>query len=147
MKRFLRRFSSIYSPLDSFPKRHIGPEDNEIVSMLNVLKLSCLDDLVNKTVPHGIHVKKPTRLGQGISESEVILRLKEIATMNQNYKSYLGMGYYGTNTPLVVLRNVMENPAWYTQYTPYKPEIAQGRLESLLNYQQMVQDLTGFYIY
>lgn len=101
MKRFLRRISSIYSPLDTFPNRHIGPEENEIKSMLNVLQLSSLDDLVNKTVPHGIHVIKPTRLGQGISESEVIQRLREIATMNKNYKSYLGMGYHGILTRMI----------------------------------------------
>jgi glycine dehydrogenase len=95
MKRFIRRLSSIYSPLDTFPKRHIGPEDVEVGAMLNVLKLSSLDELVSKTVPKEIHVIKATRLGHGISESEVIMRLGEIAHMNQNFKSYLGMGYCG----------------------------------------------------
>jgi glycine dehydrogenase len=87
--------SSIYSPLDTFQKRHIGPNDDEVGLMLKSLQLSSLDDLVSKTVPKDIHVIKPTRLGNGISESEVIVRLKEIANMNMNFKSYLGMGYCG----------------------------------------------------
>ena len=105
MKRFFRRLSSIFTPLDTFPKRHIGPEENEISSMLKLLKLSSLDDLVNKTVPQGIHVIKPTRLGHGISESEVITRLKEIANMNQRFKSYLGMGYCGNKVVSKTIRD------------------------------------------
>lgn len=134
---------SIFDALDTFPRRHIGPEEPEIVKMCSTVGVTHLQDLVNKTVPLDIHVKNPTRLGPGISETEVLDRIREIGKMNKTFKSYLGMGYANTLTPAVILRNLMENPGWYTQYTPYQPEIAQGRLESLINYQTMVTDLTG----
>ncbi|KAI8906816.1 glycine cleavage system P-protein-domain-containing protein [Gorgonomyces haynaldii] len=102
-----------------------------------------LDELVGKTVPASIRLEKPTQLGQPMTESEVLVRIKEIASQNKIFKTYIGLGYTGTITPPVILRNIMENPGWYTQYTPYQPEISQGRLESLLNYQTMVQELTG----
>ncbi|KAJ3127953.1 glycine decarboxylase subunit P [Nowakowskiella sp. JEL0407] len=111
--------------------------------MLSTLNLKSLPELVEKTVPESITIKKATNLGKGQSEREVLARLKEIASKNKVFKSYIGMGYTDTVVPNVILRNIMENPGWYTQYTPYQPEISQGRLESLLNYQTMVQDFTG----
>ncbi|KAJ3364898.1 hypothetical protein HDU91_002385 [Kappamyces sp. JEL0680] len=111
--------------------------------MCRVVGVDGLEDLVNKTIPTSIHIKAPTRLGKALTESETLQRIKEIASKNKVFKSYLGMGYYASITPPVILRNVMENPGWYTQYTPYQPEIAQGRLEALVNYQTMVADMTG----
>ena len=102
-----------------------------------------LNELVAKTVPAAITIKNHTRLGGALTETETLQRIKEIAAENKVFKSYLGCGYYSSITPPVILRNIMENPGWYTQYTPYQPEISQGRLESLLNYQTMVCDLTG----
>jgi glycine dehydrogenase len=102
-----------------------------------------LDEFVSKTIPESIKIKQETRLGRAKSESEMLERIKEVGSMNKVLKSYIGLGYYNTITPPVILRNIMENPGWYTQYTPYQPEIAQGRLESLLNFQTMVCDLTG----
>jgi glycine dehydrogenase len=111
--------------------------------MLKKVGVNTLSELVKKTIPGSIHIANPTRLGAALSETETLARIKEIASQNKVYRSYIGMGYVGTNTPPIILRNVMENPGWYTQYTPYQPEISQGRLESLLNFQQMVQDMTG----
>ncbi|KAJ3299184.1 hypothetical protein HK104_009788 [Borealophlyctis nickersoniae] len=111
--------------------------------MCKTIGVESLDDLVERTVPTNIRIKEPTKLGPGVSETEVLERLKFIASKNKVYKSYIGMGYTGTITPKVILRNIMENPGWYTQYTPYQPEISQGRLESLLNFQTMITDLTG----
>ncbi|KAJ3034029.1 glycine decarboxylase subunit P [Rhizophlyctis rosea] len=111
--------------------------------MCKTLGVSSLDELVEKTVPAQIRIQTPTNLGPGVPEMEVLERLKYIASKNKVFKSYIGMGYTGTITPKVILRNIMENPGWYTQYTPYQPEISQGRLESLLNFQTMVSDLTG----
>nr|KAJ3418017.1 hypothetical protein HK105_000476 [Polyrhizophydium stewartii] len=111
--------------------------------MCAAVGVGSLDGLVAKTVPDNITIANPTRLGPGLSESELLAEVKRIAAMNKVYRSYIGMGYSGTITPPVILRNIMENPGWYTQYTPYQPEISQGRLESLINYQTMVQELTG----
>ena len=106
---------TIFDSLDTFPRRHIGPEPIEIEQMCQAVGTASLQDLVNKTVPPAIHVQKPTRLGAGITETEVLARLRELGSENKIYKSYLGMGYAGSLTPLVILRNVMENPGWYTQ--------------------------------
>ncbi|KAJ3174385.1 glycine decarboxylase subunit P [Geranomyces variabilis] len=135
--------SAVFEPLDTFPRRHIGPEDADVAKMCKVVGVSSLDDLVDKTVPASITIKNKTKLGPGVPESEVLERLKHIASKNKVFRSYIGMGYTNTVVPKVILRNIMENPGWYTQYTPYQPEISQGRLESLLNYQTMVCDLTG----
>ena len=126
-----------------FSDRHIGPRSSEIEEMLSILGYTDLDSFSNAVVPKNIQFNSSDLLIDGKSETEVIIRLQELANKNKVYKSWIGMGYYGTNTPAVILRNILENPGWYTQYTPYQAEISQGRLEALLNYQTMVTDLTG----
>lgn len=128
---------------DDFIRRHLGPRENEIQEMLSELGLSSLDDLVEKAVPHKIQVKEPIAVEASRSERETLNYLQSLADENIVAKSYIGMGYYDTVTPAIIQRNVLENPAWYTAYTPYQPEIAQGRLEAILNFQQMTMDLTG----
>jgi glycine dehydrogenase len=135
--------SSIFDALDTFDRRHLGPNDRQVSEMCGTLGVSNLDELVDVTIPKSIHIKKPTRLGKALTESETLALIKQIAAKNVVNRSYIGLGYYSAITPPVILRNVMENPGWYTQYTPYQPEIAQGRLESLVNYQTMVSDMTG----
>lgn len=127
---------------DNFVARHNGPRDHEIDEMLKEIGVSTLDELINQTVPQNIRLRKPLNLPNPVSEYEFLGRMKKIAAKNKLYKSYIGMGYYGTVTPSVILRNVFENPGWYTSYTPYQAEISQGRLEALLNFQTMVIDLT-----
>ena len=128
---------------DAFLRRHIGPDTAEQQAMLEVLGVESLDSLVEQTVPRSILRKELLDMQEPRSEAEVLAYLKEIAGRNQIFTSCIGMGYYNTLTPTVILRNVLENPGWYTAYTPYQPEIAQGRLESLLNFQQVSIDLTG----
>ena len=135
--------TSIFDALDTFDRRHLGPNDRQVSEMCGTLGVSNLDELVDVTIPKSIHIKKPTRLGKALTESETLALIKQIAAKNVVNRSYIGLGYYSAITPPVILRNVMENPGWYTQYTPYQPEIAQGRLESLVNYQTMVSDMTG----
>ena len=130
-------------PLDTFPHRHLGPTDADIQEMLATLGLSSLDTLIHATVPESIRQRQPLNLASHRSEQEVLVELRNLATQNTVSRSFIGMGYYDCITPPVILRNVLENPAWYTQYTPYQAEIAQGRLEALLNFQTMVTDLTG----
>jgi glycine dehydrogenase len=132
-----------------FVWRHIGPRPAEIEKMLQALGLKSLDELVAKTVPAQIRVQSPVHLSgfdSPLTEFEALATLKKIADENRVFKSYIGMGYSDTITPPVIQRNILENPGWYTQYTPYQAEIAQGRLEALLNFQTMVMDLTGFEI-
>ncbi|MCP5025500.1 MAG: aminomethyl-transferring glycine dehydrogenase [Actinomycetia bacterium] len=129
---------------DAFIGRHIGPEPGEIAHMLDRLGLTTLEELINIAVPSGIREPEALGLPGPVSEVEVVDRLRDLASLNQPLTSLIGMGYHDTVTPPVVLRNVLENPAWYTAYTPYQPEISQGRLEALLNFQTMVMDLTGF---
>ena len=126
-----------------FISRHIGPSDDERQAMLEALGLDSLDALIKETVPGSIQVKQPIPLAEPRTESEVLSYLKHMVSLNQVKRSMIGMGYTDTITPNVILRNVLENPGWYTAYTPYQPEIAQGRLEGLLNFQQMIMDLTG----
>ncbi len=128
---------------DSFVTRHIGPRDNEIEEMLKVIGVSTLDELINQAVPPSIRLKKPLNLPLPLSEYEYLGRIKELASKNKVYSSFIGLGYYRTATPAVILRNIFENPGWYTSYTPYQAEISQGRLEALLNFQTVVMDLTG----
>ncbi|WP_114649506.1 aminomethyl-transferring glycine dehydrogenase [Pseudothauera hydrothermalis] len=128
---------------NAFQERHIGPNPAEIAIMLAALGLPSLEALIDQTVPAAIRLEKPLPLAAGRPEHEALAVLAAIAAQNVVKKSFIGMGYYGTHTPAVILRNVMENPGWYTAYTPYQAEIAQGRLEALLNFQQMVIDLTG----
>jgi glycine dehydrogenase len=128
---------------DSFVFRHIGPQPSEIHDMLRYLGYESLDQLVDNAVPKSIRAKRPLELKTGISEFDALAELRETAQENQVFRSYLGMGYHNAITPPVIQRNILENPGWYTQYTPYQAEIAQGRLEALLNFQTMVMDLTG----
>jgi len=128
---------------ETFPTRHIGPTDAEIQEMLGVLGLASLEALIQATIPENIRLKTPLNLPAQQNEQQVLGRLKDLAQQNHMYRSYIGMGYYDCLTPPVIVRNILENPAWYTQYTPYQAEIAQGRLEALLNFQTMVADLTG----
>ncbi|WP_447970184.1 aminomethyl-transferring glycine dehydrogenase [Nitrospira sp. M1] len=129
--------------LDTFPRRHIGPTDSDIQEMLGTVGVSSLDALVKSTVPEDIGLKQPLGLHAHRSEQDVLEELRRIANHNHVNRSFIGMGYYDCITPPVILRNILENPAWYTQYTPYQAEISQGRLEALLNFQTMVTDLTG----
>jgi glycine dehydrogenase len=126
-----------------FQTRHIGPNEADTRKMLEVIGAGSLDELISKTVPDSIRIKKPLGVPAAISEFEYLSELKKTASKNKVFKNYIGQGYYGTITPSVILRNIFENPGWYTQYTPYQAEISQGRLESLLNFQTMVSDLTG----
>src|SRR5712692_5217003 len=128
---------------DSFANRHIGPDDAEIQQMLGALDLRSLDELVDRTVPKGIRLRQPLRLPPGKGETELLQELGEIASRNRVQKSFIGMGYSDCITPAVILRNILQNPGWYTAYTPYQAEVAQGRLEALLNFQTMLIDLTG----
>ena len=126
-----------------FIKRHIGPSEADQQKMLNELGFDNLDELISKTVPEKILLKEDLGIGEPNSEYEALRKLKVISKQNRIYSNFIGMGYYGTYTPYVILRNILENPGWYTSYTPYQPEVAQGRLEMLLNFQQMIIDFTG----
>ncbi len=130
----------------SFLPRHIGPDENAQAEMLALVGASSLEDLLKKVVPAAIHSPTPLQLPAAQSETEVIAHLRALADKNIVAKNFLGQGYHGTITPPVILRNILENPAWYTAYTPYQPEISQGRLEALINYQTMICDLTGMEI-
>ncbi|MEH1898469.1 MAG: aminomethyl-transferring glycine dehydrogenase [Nostoc sp.] len=132
--------------LSSFVPRHIGPNSDDIQLMLKVLGFPSLDALIDKTVPQTIRLKQPLKLPEAESEYAALVSLKKVAGKNQVFRSYIGMGYYDTITPPVIGRNILENPGWYTAYTPYQPEIAQGRLKALLNFQTLIIDLTGLEI-
>ncbi|MEM9507631.1 MAG: aminomethyl-transferring glycine dehydrogenase [Cyanobacteria bacterium P01_E01_bin.35] len=139
-------YSLSHKSIISFAERHIGVDQQQIESMLQVLAVDSLEQLIEKTVPAAIRLHKPLNLPEAHSESVALKKLKKIAAKNQVYRSFIGRGYYNCITPGVILRNVLENPGWYTSYTPYQAEIAQGRLEALLNYQTMIVDLTGLEI-
>ena len=128
---------------NEFKGRHIGVRDFQRKEMLTEIGVASIASLVDKTVPNGIRMQYELDLPAAMSEAEYLQHIKEISLKNKVFKSYIGQGYYDTITPSVILRNVFENPGWYTQYTPYQAEISQGRLESLLNFQTMVSDLTG----
>ncbi|MBW4679256.1 MAG: aminomethyl-transferring glycine dehydrogenase [Microcoleus vaginatus WJT46-NPBG5] len=134
------------APTDTFVHRHIGPNSDEIQQMLDVLGLPSLDTLIDKTVPQAIRLTRPLQLPEARTEYAALATLKQIASKNQVFRSFTGMGYYDCITPPVIGRNILENPGWYTAYTPYQAEIAQGRLEALLNFQTMIIDLTGLEI-
>lgn len=131
---------------EQFENRHIAPNQKDTQAMLKTVGVSSIDELIDQTVPQNIRLKKPMDLPAAKSEFEYLNNLKQVASKNKVFKSYIGQGYYGTITPGVIQRNVLENPGWYTQYTPYQAEIAQGRLQALLNFQTMVLDLTGMQI-
>ncbi len=132
------------APADQFASRHIGPRPDDVREMVATLGYDSLDELIDAVVPEDIRLRRPLALPPGRSEREVLQALRGMAAANQVFRSFIGMGYYPCFTPPVIQRNVLENPGWYTAYTPYQPEIAQGRLEALLNFQTMVSDLTGF---
>jgi glycine dehydrogenase len=131
---------------DSFVRRHIGPSETELVAMLHVIGAATLDDVAGKTVPGSIRSNDALNLPPSIDEAATIAELRALASMNGTTKSLIGMGYHGTVTPPVILRNVLESPGWYTAYTPYQAEIAQGRLEALINFQTLICELTGMEI-
>jgi hypothetical protein len=131
---------------DSFVRRHIGPSEVELAAMLHAVGAATLDDVAGKTVPNSIRSNQALNLPPPIDEAATIAELRALAAQNATVKSLIGMGYHGTVTPPVVLRNVLENPGWYTAYTPYQAEIAQGRLEALVNFQTMICELTGMEI-
>jgi glycine dehydrogenase len=128
---------------NEFIPRHIGPDEAETAAMLKEMGEENIDSLIGKVIPSAIRLKNPLETGAPMSEAEYLNHLKEVSQKNKVYKTYIGQGYYDTLIPSVILRNLFENPGWYTQYTPYQAEISQGRLESLLNFQTMVSDLTG----
>ncbi len=127
----------------AFQERHIGPNGTETQEMLKVIGIDTMEELITKTIPDAIRLKAPLAIPASVSEFTYLEELRAIANQNKVLKNYLGQGYYGTITPSVILRNIFENPGWYTQYTPYQAEISQGRLESLLNFQTMVSDFTA----
>ena len=135
--------TNVHSTTQEFSERHIGPDQQQLAHILNTLGYGSLEELTDAAVPAGIALSEPLDLDQGKSEPEVLAELRELANLNTVLTPMIGLGYYGTYTPGVIARNIFENPAWYTAYTPYQPEISQGRLEALLNFQTMVTDLTG----
>lgn len=128
---------------EAFLRRHLGPDAAEQQAMLDSLGLGSRAELIEQTVPPGIRFNRALDLPPALDEQTALAKLRGYAEQNQLFTSLIGMGYHGTVTPTVILRNVLENPGWYTAYTPYQPEIAQGRLEALLNFQQLTIDLTG----
>ena len=131
---------------DKFVARHIGPRDQEIEEMLKTIGVDSMEALIEETVPSNIRLKEPLRLAKGLTERQYYRKILDIASKNKVYNTYIGMGYYDTITPAVIHRNVLENPVWYTSYTPYQAEISQGRLEALLNFQTVIVELTGMEI-
>src|SRR5438874_5876334 len=127
----------------TFVRRHIGPSPRDVAAMLETVGAKSLAVLMGETLPSSIRQKAPLDLGKPLSETEAIAHMAELAAQNQVFTSLIGQGYSGTILPAVIQRNILENPAWYTAYTPYQPEISQGRLEALLNFQTMICDLTG----
>ena len=128
---------------NSFQLRHIGPRKNEQETMLNTIKVKNLEQLIYETIPDDIRLSNPLHLDPAMSEYEYLNHINQLGAKNKVFKSYIGLGYHEAILPSVIQRNILENPSWYTAYTPYQAEIAQGRLEALLNYQTMVCDLTG----
>ena len=129
--------------MNSFENRHIGANEDDIKKMLNTIGLGSVDELIHQTIPNSILKNSPLKIVDAITENDYLNNLKEIADLNKNFDNYIGQGYYGTLTPSVIKRNILCNPGWYTAYTPYQAEIAQGRLEALLNFQTFVTELTG----
>jgi len=126
-----------------FSRRHIGPSPRDIEAMLSTVGAASLAALMDETLPSDIRQRAPLDLGRALSETEALAHIGEVAAKNQVFTSLIGQGYSGTILPAVIQRNILENPAWYTAYTPYQPEISQGRLEALFNFQTMICDLTG----
>lgn len=141
----LYNISNKFESLDTFQRRHLGPEPIEVESMLKQVNSNNLKDFISNVIPEEVFIGRKLKIepSNGYTETEMVNKLKSLASQNKVLRSYIGKGYYGTNLPLVIQRNLLENPAWYTSYTPYQAEVSQGRLESLLNYQTVVADLTG----
>ena len=131
---------------ENFSRRHIGPSTSELNNMLQTIGVNSIEDLLSQTIPDKIRLKTDLNIPDAISEMEFLKEIKKFSSLNKNFKTYIGLGYHDTFTPSVIQRNILENPGWYTAYTPYQPEIAQGRLEALLNFQTMITDLTGMEI-
>lgn len=129
--------------MDTFVSRHNGPRENEVKEMLKKIGVSSVDELINQTVPSNIRLKEPLKVGAALTEFQYLKHLRALGKKNKVFRSYIGMGYYNTILPSVIQRNILENPGWYTAYTPYQAEISQGRLEAILNFQTMVMDLTA----
>ena len=127
---------------EEFVNRHIGPREKDVEIMLADIGVKSIDEMIDRAIPNNIRLKKELEIGEGISEYEFLQEMRNLAKMNKVYKTYIGMGYHPTITPSVIIRNVLENPGWYTSYTPYQAEISQGRMEAMLNFQTMVADLT-----
>ncbi|MGD8362053.1 MAG: glycine dehydrogenase (aminomethyl-transferring), partial [Gemmatimonadota bacterium] len=133
-------------PKSDFVRRHVGPSESDTREMLEFLGYSDMDGLIDDTIPSAIRLKRDLHLPPAVPEHVLLEELRGIARENRVFRSYIGMGYHDTVVPGVILRNILENPGWYTQYTPYQAEISQGRLEALLNFQTMVMDMTGLEI-
>lgn len=134
---------SLSNSPESFPRRHIGPSPHQLEKMLSTLGYKSIDELISHAVPSAVRSSRPLSIEGSYSEPELLARARQLGQLNQVKKSLIGLGYYNTHTPTVILRNVLENPGWYTQYTPYQAEISQGRLESLMNFQTLVTEMTG----
>src|SRR3984957_10027261 len=130
-------------PAATFARRHIGPSPRDVAAMLETVGAASLGELMAQTLPSSIRQEKPLDIGTPLSETEALSHMRELASRNQVFTSLIGQGYSGTVLPAVIQRNILENPAWYTAYTPYQPEISQGRLEALFNFQTMICDLAG----
>src|ERR1700738_601553 len=146
MSTTIKQVEASIPPAESFVPRHVGPDDRDVAEMVKTLGFASLDALIDATVPAKIRLRGGLDLPKGITESEVLAYFRALAGKNQIFRSFIGMGYSDCVPPPVIQRNIMENPGWYTAYTPYQAEIAQGRLEALLNFQTMVTDLTGLEI-
>ncbi|HSQ46870.1 MAG TPA: hypothetical protein VLM44_08140, partial [Lutibacter sp.] len=131
---------------DSFVLRHIGPREDEVKEMVATIGVQSLDELIDKTIPTDIRLPKELNLPKAMSEFEYLTHIQKLANKNKLYKNYIGLGYHPTILPGVIQRNILENPGWYTAYTPYQAEISQGRMEALITYQTMICDLTGLKI-
>ncbi|HOP45248.1 MAG TPA: glycine dehydrogenase (aminomethyl-transferring), partial [Flavobacteriales bacterium] len=131
------------SSFATYQERHIGPDARETGAMLKAIGVASMDELIDRTVPRGIRLKHPLEVGAGLTELEHLEHMRNLGEGNRQFRSYIGLGYHGTIVPQPILRNILENPGWYTAYTPYQAEISQGRLEALLNFQTMVSDLTA----
>ena len=126
---------------EQFITRHIGPRPEDVAEMLKVIGVKSVDELIEQTVPESIRLKEVLDLPAPLSEDEFLTHIRMVAAKNKLYRSFIGQGYYDTIAPAVIIRNILENPAWYTSYTPYQAEVSQGRLEALLNYQTMILEL------
>src|SRR3712207_300862 len=135
-----------FESIDKFSSRHIGPDPDELQRMLKAIGTESLDTLINETIPADIRLEDKLNIPEGVSENRFLREIKQLADKNKVFRTYIGMGYYDCLTPGVIQRNILENPGWYTSYTPYQAEISQGRLEALLNFQTMVADLTAMQI-